>query len=182
MRSLLLIVAVLSASAALAHPRGFHKLDRIVVHPDRVEVLVTLEVDGGRRAQLLRAGVDLNRDGEVGKDEARKLKQQLTRLAVRPLKVSFSGYEAALAVVEAKVSLRGDRRVTESGVSIAVLMEAPLPAKVLTGMELVVADESPDGTHVRVEAQQAGPDGGVAQTSAELQPGERLTWRLPGAM
>ncbi|MBX5484924.1 MAG: hypothetical protein IRZ16_24140 [Myxococcaceae bacterium] len=179
------LVLLVSFSAA-AHARGFHKKVAVVVHPTTVQVLVVMDIDGGGlRTQMLRTGADANHDGLLDATEAQTLKAQLVDLARRPLQLSLSGYVLRPKLVDAKLGLRDDRRTSDTGLSIAAVLEAPLPQPVFGGMELIVEDEAPDASHVRVEAEQdtGVPDAGPPPSAAaDLQPGERLTLKLQSAM
>ena len=183
MRAVVVIAAVLLlALPAWAHPQGFHKHVRIVVHEDRVEALVVMDVDGGRRSQLLRAGADKDGNGKLDDAEVERLRAQLGALATSKLKMSFSGHAITLAPEEVKLNLRGDRKTSEAALSVAVLLGSKLPAAPREGMELVVQDTSPDRSHVKVEAEQAVavPDekGRPPYGQGELRPGERFVLKL----
>lgn len=177
-------MALLVSALAQAHPRGFHKRVQAVVHPDKVEVLVRMDLDGSPKAQWLRTSADANKDGLLDAAEAQVLKAELVDLVLRPLQLSLSGYVLRLQLVEAKVGLREDRRTSDTGVSFAALFESTLPQPVFRGMELIIEDEAPDASHVRVEAEQeVEEDGGTPpHAEAELQPGDRLSLKLLGAM
>ena len=179
-----LLIVLLVSTTALAHPKGFHKIDQAVIHPRKVEVLVRMDLDSGAKAQFLRRNADTDHDGRIDAAEAQALKAQLIDLVRRPLYVTLSGYVLQLEPKDAKLGLREDRRANETGVSIAVLFESTLPQPVFSGMELVIEDQSPDASHVRVEAEQdVGVDGDSGPyAQADLQPGERLSLRLQGAM
>ncbi len=168
---------------AEAHPRGFHKRVRTVVKPDVVEVLVTLDVDSGRRAELLRSNADANHDGVLGAEELARLKSELVTLTRRPLKVSISGFVLQFEPVESKLSLRDDPRTGAEGLSVAVLLETKLPQPLFAGMELVVQDEAPDRSHVKVEAEQLMQDGAAGPwAEKDLKTGDRLQLRLRNPM
>lgn len=172
--------------AAQAHARGFHKKLQIVVQARKIQVLVTLDIDGGTRTQVLRAGADVDKNGTIDTAEAQALKARLVTLASRPLRLSLSGYAVRPALVEAKVNLREDRTVSDAGLSIAALLEAELPQPLFAGMELSIEDEAPDASHVRVEAVQdvGGERKAEDRPSVEgdLQPGDRLALKLQGPM
>ncbi|MGA9526275.1 MAG: hypothetical protein WBV82_32745 [Myxococcaceae bacterium] len=177
------LAAGLTGTVAEAHPRGFHKRVRVVVKPDVVEVLVTLDVDSGRRAALLRSNADSNHDGVLQEKELARLKSELVTLARRPLQLSISGFVLRADPVDSKLSLRGDPRTGSEGLSVAVLLETKLPQQLFAGMELEVLDEAPDRSHVKVEAEQVLA-GGAAGPWAEkdLKPGDRLQLRLRNPM
>ncbi len=178
-----LSVGLVSGPVAEAHPRGFHKRVRVVVKPDVVEVLVTLDVDGGNRAALLRSNADSNHDGVLHEEEIARLKSELVTLCRRPLKLSISGHALRPEPVESKLSLRDDPRTGSEGLSLAVLFETKLPQPLFAGMELEVLDEAPDRSHVKVEAEQVLA-GGAAGPWAEkdLKSGDRLQLRLQNPM
>ena len=173
------LAVLLGATAAQAHPQGFHKKVVLNVSRYRIDGLITMDVDGGERCRLIRDGADANRDGVLSGDEVKALKDKLLRLATLALKLSLSGFPVPPQVKDVKLDLRKDRAVSESGVSIAVLLEDPHPAAVHVGTELVVEDASPDQSPVHVEVNQALPDGGVEPPAAtELEPGVKWKVRL----
>lgn len=176
------MAAVLSLWAGLAfgHASGFHKRTVLTVAPQKLEALITLDVDGGTRAKLLRAGADLDRTGQLSKQEREALRNKLAGLARRPLKVSVAGYPASFELVESKIDLRGNFGRGEDGVSVALLLEARLPEKISPGMKLALEDASPDSSHVAVQVHQSSADGGSEVASMELLPGARLEVRLNG--
>lgn len=171
---------LLLAAAAQAHPSGFHKRTRVTVSAREVQVLLTLDVDSGKRCALLRGGADLDRDGQISDEQALGLERKLAGLAKRPLRLEISGYPVSLREEGAKLSLRGDRRVSEEGLSVAVLLRARLPGKVSEGMELSVEDSSPDRSHVVVEVHQASAldAGEEPPVQGELLAGQKLRARL----
>ncbi|MBI3183136.1 MAG: hypothetical protein HYZ28_13440 [Myxococcales bacterium] len=180
MSSRVAAIILFAPLASLGHPRGFHKRTVVSVSARQVDVLVTMDVDEGKRSGLLRAGADADRDGSLSDAEAAELRRKLSELAVRPLKVEISGYAVRLEEREAKLSLRGERRATEEGMSVAVLATAKLPSEVTPGMSLGVEDASPDRSHVEVQVYQAaGQDAGAsAPVRKVLLPGQRLEVRL----
>ncbi len=170
---------VLLAAVASAHPQGVHKRTVITVSAKSLEVLVTVDFDGGKRSELLRRSADADGDGRLDADEAGVLKRKLKDMVARPLWLDISTHRLHLTAVDAKLSLRGDERVSGEGLSVAVLFRADFPRQVTPGMTLTVKDASPDGSHVRVEVYQASSgDGGVEGQQREIMPGEAMTVRL----
>ncbi len=170
--------ALLLCSVASAHPQGYHQHVRVVVHAERVEVLVVLDVDEGKRAQLLRAGADANADGRLEGEELERLRARLVGLATGRLKVELSGFTPALRLQENKINLRDRFTTGTDGLSVAVLLEAPLPKAPSEGMELRVHASSPDRSHVRVETEQVLEGGGGPSLSRDVRHGEYLSLRL----
>lgn len=173
-----MIAAVLAL--VLTHPQGFHKRVTLELWRAELRALVVMDLDGGERCQLLRAGADRNHDGLLDPEETRALKKKLTTLATRALKVSISGYPVPLEVKEAKLTLKQDPRVGPSGVSVAVLLETRLPQPVSPGMSLWVEDTSPDSSPVEIEVFQHGlADAGVLpQLKQSVGASERVTLPL----
>jgi hypothetical protein len=170
----------LLAGAAWAHPEGFHKRTLVTLSARAVEVLVTLDVDSGKRSQLLRAGADQDRDGALCERERQALRRKLARLAARGLRLEIADYPVRLVEQEAKLNLRGDRRASEAGLSAAVRLEASLPAAIAPGMTLGLEDLSPDRSHVAVQIHQAGAEDAPAEPPVfrDLLPGEQVRVRL----
>jgi hypothetical protein len=85
---------------------------------------------------------------------------------------------------EVRFSLRQDPSVSDTGISVAVLVELPMPGQVRPGMELVVQDRSPDGSEVEVEvsevAEEASGSRRHAFTVAEGRDGRVRVGRLRG--
>ncbi len=156
------ILGLLTASSAGGHPKGFHKRLMLQSAEKRLDVVVVMDLDGGERTQLLRASMDLNGDGVLGKEERAQLKARLASLATGRLKVSISGYPLPLTARESKLDLRGDVRAGEAGLSVAVLLEAAYPERPSPGMELSVTDESPDDSHIHLTVTE-GETGQVAE-------------------
>ena len=142
--------------------------------------LVVMDVDGGERCELLRAGADTNKDGELDGPETAALKKKLVTLATRALKLSLSGYPVPIVVKDAKVTRKEDPRVSKSGVSVAVLLEIQHPYAVTPGMTLTLEDTAPDFSTVEVEVyQHAAPDAGQEPAVQQTLPsGEALKVRL----
>jgi hypothetical protein len=165
----------------LAHPQGFHTRVTLELYSTSIVGLIAMDIDGGDRTELLRAGVDANKDGVLDAAETGALKKKLTSMATRALKLWISGYPIAIEVKDAKVSLKSDPRVGPGGVSVAVLLELKHPYAVTPGMSLWLEDTAPDFGHVEVEViQHPAPDAGVREppVSKSLPSGERLTVRL----
>jgi hypothetical protein len=170
---------LMSGQPAHGHARGTHKRLLLTISDQRVEVLVTLDVDEGERATLLRRGADRDGSGRLEGPEVAALRERLTRLALRPVEIRVGGYPVRLAATEAKLSLRGEEGAQHGGLNVAVLARAELPQPPREGMVLEVADASPDGSRVRVEAQQQWAQGGTAPVqAADLRPKERMRFRL----
>jgi hypothetical protein len=178
-RAILAAAGLLLPGLAGAHPSGIHKRDDVTVTAADFTVLVSLEIDSGKRAQLLRQGVDLDGDGLLSNAERTELRRQLLTMARREFALEVSGFRVAFTEAEeAKLSLREDPRASDAGLSFALLLHATHP-KVTPGMELVVKDGSPDGSPALVTVFQAGADGGVGQqTQKEISVGEMLRVRL----
>lgn len=172
--------AALVIALVLAHPQGFHKRVTLELWSTSISGLVVMDLDGGERCELLRAGADVNRDGVLDGAETKALKKKLTTLATRALKLWISGYPVAVEVKETKVTLKEDSRVSQTGVSVAVLLEMRHPYAVTAGMSLWLEDTAPDFSHVEIEVFQHGlTDAGAAlpfQQSAQA--GERVTVKL----
>ncbi len=140
-----------------------------------------MDVDGGDRTELIRAGADANRDGVLDPAETGALKKKLTAMATRALKLWISGYPIAIEAKDTKVSLKNDNRVGKAGLSVAVLLELKHPYAVTPGMSLWLEDTAPDLSTVEVEviqhpAADAGP--GEPPVQKTLPSGERLIVRL----
>lgn len=173
MRGFLALLLLLPA-AAFAHPKGFHKKVLLTVEGGRAAALVVMDVDDSERAELLRATADSDRNGVLSRDETAKLRAKLVELATSKLRVSVSGHRLSLPVKDVRLSLRQEKRVGESGMSVAVMLESELPGKIVSGMVMVVEDTSPDGSPVQVELGQT--DAGVV--SREILAGEKIDLRL----
>jgi hypothetical protein len=171
---------VLLASGAFAHPQGFHKKVVLNVSLYRIDGLIAMDVDGGERCRLIRDGADQNRDGKLSGDEVKALEDKLVRMATRALKLSLSGFPIPFKVKEIKIDLRKDHAVSETGVSVAVLLEDPHPAAVSVGTQLEIEDSSPDLSPVRFEVNQvpAGDAGVEAPSTTDLESGVKWKVRL----
>lgn len=175
-----LLLGLLWAPFAEAHPEGFHARFAFTVTRTTLTGLLVLDVDSGERCELLRAGADLNHDGVLSKEEKRALELKLASFVTRPLKVSISGAPVPLTVQETKLNLRGDPGVTRSGLSVALLLEVHHPHEVSPGMHLEVETVTPDQSPVRLEVVQALAAGepGPAETRLELESGKKARVRL----
>lgn len=164
----------------LTHAAGFHKRTVLTVRPRELAALVTLDVDGGKRCRLLRDAADANRNGRLDDQELATLRAKLVELAQNGLEASVASYGVQLKVRQARLSAKGDRQVSETGLSVALLLSAELPEAISPGMTLIVKDTSPDKSHIALEVFQAGEDSGAQRTEASLTSGEQLVVRLTG--
>ena len=151
-----LLLGVLLALPALAHPQGFHKKLTFTLTKTKVSALIVMDVDAGERCLLLREPADSNRDGMLSGEEVAQLKDRLVKMATRPLKLSISGAPIPLTVKETKLSLREDRRANDSALSVAVLVEIELSQAMGVGMSFEVEDVSPDQSTIVVQVFQEG--------------------------
>jgi hypothetical protein len=149
-------LVVLTAGAAHAHPKGFHKKVTVTVTATRISALVVMDVDSGERCLLLREAVDANRDGLIAGDEVGKLKERLVKLATSSLQLGLSGAPLPLQVKDGKVSLRDDKRANDSPLSVAVLLELDHPHAVRPGMHLEFTDVSPDTSSIVLQVYEEG--------------------------
>ncbi len=172
--------AALLLALVVAHPQGFHTRVSLELWSTSITGLVVMDVDGGDRCELLRAGADTNRDGELDGAETAGLKKKLVTLATRALKLWISGYPVPVVVKDAKITLKEDPRVSKSGVSVAVLLEIQHPYAVTPGMSLWLEDTAPDYSTVEVEVFQHVPEdaGAPEPTRQSLASGARLKVRL----
>jgi hypothetical protein len=172
---------LLCSGAALAHPKGFHTKIAFSVSKFAVDGLLVMDVDGGDRCKLLRQGVDMNRDGVLEPEESELLKKKLVTMAMRALKVGISGAPVPLQVKDVKLSLREDRGAnSDTGLSVALMLEGTHPHAVTPGMNLEIEDSSPDFSPVVLEISAlSSPDGGPEGLERyELPSGEKHTVRL----
>jgi len=167
----------LVVALVLAHPQGFHKRVTLELKRTTVDGLIVMDLDGGERCELLRAGADTNRDGRLDPPEVTALKKKLTTLATLGLKLWISGYPVPLQIQQTKLSLKEDFRVSQSGVSVAVLLSMRLPYPVTPGMSLGLEDTAPDQSPVEIEVFQhgLGDAGALPQVKRSVGPGERMT-------
>ncbi|MGV3621662.1 MAG: hypothetical protein ACO1OB_12635 [Archangium sp.] len=149
-------VVALVATAAFAHPTGFHKKLTITVTRTKLSALIVMDVDSGERCLLLREAVDSNRDGVLAGEEVAKLKERLVKMATGPLKLGISGAPLLMTSKEAKLSLREDRRANDSPLSVAVMFEIPLSPTPGEGTQLEVTDTSPDQSTIVLQVSQSG--------------------------
>jgi hypothetical protein len=173
-------VLLLLPAAALAHPKGFHTRIAFSVSKYAVDALLVMDVDGSERSKLLREGVDTNGNGVIDGDETAALKKKLAAMATRALKVGISSAPVPLTVKDVKLSLREDRSVSQTGLSVAVMLEGVHPHEVTPGMSLEVEDTSPDYSPVVIEVSAlSATDGGAeALERYELPAGEKHAIRL----
>jgi hypothetical protein len=169
---------LLLSSAALAHPQGFHKKVVLNVSLYRVDGLIAMDVDGGERCRLIRDGADQNRDGKLSGDELKALEDKLVRMATRALKLSLSGFPVPFKIKETKIDLRKDHAVSETGVSVAVLIEDPHPAAVTVGTQLEIEDSSPDLSPVRFEVNQVPPADAGVEPPAQKDLESGVKWKV----
>lgn len=171
---------MLLLTLVVAHPQGFHKRVSLELWATSITGLVVMDIDGGERCELLRAGADANHDGELDGPETAVLKKKLVTLATRALKLWISGYPVPVVVKDAKVTLKEDPRVSKTGVSVAVLLETEHPYAVTPGMSLWLEDTSPDFSEVEVEVfQHSAEDGGGPEPVKQaVASGARLKVRL----
>jgi|CXWL01.1.fsa_nt_gi hypothetical protein len=177
----LISALLLVAAVAHAHPEGFHKRIALTVTRDGLDGLLTMDVDGGERCELMRAGADTNRDGLLQPAEVAALKAKLLKLAMVALQLEVSGYKLTVQTVESKISLKEEPRVAKAGLSLAVMLKVDFPQKATPGLELRLRDTAPDEAPVQVHIypQLAGDGGSSADVSRELNKGEVLAVRLP---
>ncbi|MEW5743223.1 MAG: hypothetical protein AB1938_30215 [Myxococcota bacterium] len=171
---------LLAASLAHAHPQGFHKKLTFTLTKTTVTGLVVMDVDSGERCTVLRQAADADGDGVVKGAEVTALKERLTSMATRTLKLGVSGAAIAVTVKESKLSLREDPRVGEAGLSVAVLIELTHPHEVSEGMSFEVTDTSPDLSPVVVQVFQAAQKGTPPEApfQSELEAGKTVKVRL----
>lgn len=170
----------LLAALVVAHPAGFHERVALSVSRQAVDGLVVLDLDRSETARLIRAGADFDHDGVISAVERGALQKKLVALAVGGLKLGISGFALTVKVADVKMSMRGDDRVTDLGLSVAMMIEAAVSSPIGEGMKLEVEAKSPDESHVVVEVSAvAGRDGGVvAVERRDLAAGEKWSVRL----
>lgn len=169
------------AGVAYAHKAGFHKKTHLTVSAYAVEALLTLDVDEGAAAELLRQGADVNRDGQLTGHELEGLKTRLAGMATRGLKVKVGGLSIPFAAQETKLSVRDDATTSRAGLSVAVWALSEHPWAVGEGAWLELQDTSPDFSHVAFDialltAADAG--GGSSSETREAASGEKVRLRL----
>ncbi|MFT3706998.1 MAG: hypothetical protein QM817_04945 [Archangium sp.] len=160
---------LLVATAAAAHPKGFHKKAIITLTHTRVSALVVMDVDSGDRCLLLREAVDSNRNGKIEGEEVAKLKERLVKMATSTLVLGLSGAPLKLTIKDTKLNLREDPRANDSPLSVAVLLELDHKDAVSSGMKLEFTDTSPDQSTVVLQVFQEGMAG--APFEAEVKSG-----------
>lgn len=174
------LAAAFLAATALAHPQGFHKKLTFTLTKTAITALVVMDVDSGARCAVLRQAADGDSDGLLAGAEVTALKERLAEMALRTLALGVSGAPVAVTVKESKLSLRGDPRVSESGLSLALLVEVRHPHAVSEGMAFEVTDTSPDLSPVMVQVFQAAAKGAApeAPVQIELEAGKTASVRL----
>jgi hypothetical protein len=173
------VVFALLAVTADAHPRGFHKKLVLTAYRARLEGLMSMDADGAERTRGLRAAADADGDGKLSKSELKQLQDRVVKLAIGSLKLEISGAKIPVEVKDAKLNVHGDFTVSDSGLSVAVLLMMKHPHEVTPGMTLVVEDRAPDLSEVPVEVYQARTgDAGVEVQKAELKVGDKMKVRL----
>ncbi|MBL8949277.1 MAG: hypothetical protein JNK82_00775 [Myxococcaceae bacterium] len=166
-------------AALLSHAAGFHERVSIAVSRQNVDGLLVMDVDAGEQAKLIRAGADVNRDGALSAPERGALQKKLVAMATGSLKLGLSGFALTLAVTDVKLSTRNDDAVSESGLSLAVMLAASVKSPIGEGIKLEVEATSPDSSHVLVEVSASRPDAGVeAVEKRELAAGEKWAVRV----
>ena len=150
------LLVALVATAAFAHPTGFHKKLTVTVTKTKLSALVVMDVDSGERCLLLREAVDSNRDGVLSGEEVAKLKERLVKMVTSPLRLGISGAPLSVGPKESKLSLRDDRRANDSPLSVAVMFELPLSPTPGEGTQLEVTDTSPDQSSIVLQVFQSG--------------------------
>lgn len=167
----------LAASAAGAHPEGFHQRLTFTVSRTTLTGLLVLDVDSGERCELLRAGADANHDGTLSKTERQALEKKLRSFVERPLKLAISSFPLPPGITESKLSLRSDDSVSRSGLSLALLLEVKHPSAISPGMHLEVTSSSPDLSPIRLEVLQAA-EPAEAPFAGEVDSGAQTRVRL----
>lgn len=164
----------------LAHPEGFHKKIVFTLHKFDVQALLVMDIDGGERCSLIRAGADADHDGVLSATEAAALKNRLVAIAMQSLKVRFSGAPFALEVRESKINLHQDSGVSESGLSVAIFIDQHHREPATEGLRFEVEDQSPDRSPVNLEVFQvpAAEAGTLAPYTTELEAGRPASVRL----
>ena len=177
-----LAALILSAMPAVstAHPAGFHERLALSVSRQAVDGLLVMDIDAGVTAKNIRAGADFDHDGVISPAERKALEKKLVGLATQGLKLGISGYPLTPKVTGVKMSMRDDPGANETGLSLALMLEAVVKTPIGEGMKLEVQAESPDKSHVIVEVSAvSGKDAGVeALERKELGAGEKMTVRL----
>ncbi len=177
---LVLLSAIVLAEVAHAHPQGFHKKIVFTLTRHTVHALLVMDIDGGERCSLIRSGADLNHDGVLSTDETGVLKKRLVAMAMKSLKVGFSGAPVTLEISESKVNLHADPRVNESGLSVAVLLSLTHSPAANPGMAFEVEDTAPDLSTVNLQVFQvsAADAGAGVAFEGDAESGRKTSVRL----
>jgi hypothetical protein len=137
-----------------------------------------MDIDSGPACLTLREPADENRNGQLDKDEVLNLKKRLTSMATKNFKLAISGAPVAIELKESKISLRDDLRVTDTGISVAVMFEVRHPYAASEGMTLDVTDASPDRTPIVLEVAQESTTPGLDIQPIEIESGKPQRLRL----
>ncbi len=172
--------ALLAASLAWGHPQGFHKKLVFTLTRTELQALLVMDVDGGDRCALIRAGADQNHDGVLSPEETGALKKRLVAMATKSLSVAFSGARVAMVPRESKINLHQDPRVSESGLSVALVFDVRHNTPLSPGMALEVEDTAPDLSTVNLQVFQVpAGDAGIDQPfDADIASGQKTSIRL----
>jgi len=154
-RGWLAATVALVAFATEAHPEGFHAKYAFTLTKTTLVGLLVLDVDGGSRCELIRAGADADHDGKLSVPERRALETKLASFITRPLKLGISSAPLPLTIKESKLNLHDDPSVSKSGLSVALLLEVNHPYEISPGMHFELEASTPDQSHLRVEVVQA---------------------------
>lgn len=174
MRFVPLAALLFVSSTVEAHPQGFHLKTLITLTPNKVSVLLTMDVDSGTRCLLIREAADADRDGVLRGDEVKSIEKKLVSLLTKNLKLDLGGAALPTDLKESKVSLRGDLRANDTGFSVAVLLEITHAHPVAAGTPFHFENIAPDLSAMAVEVFQ--PD--LEPLRQELESGKPLTVRL----
>ncbi len=169
-----LAALVFVAQAVQAHPQGFHLRTVMTLTPRKTQVLLTMDVDSGTRCLLIREAADEDRDGVLRGDEVKRIEKKLVSLLTRNLKLDVGGAPLPTEMKEAKVSLRSDLRVNDTGFSVAVLIDIEHPHPLPVGSVFHFENVAPDLSAISVEVFQ--PHGEPLRQ--EVESGMPLTVRL----
>ncbi len=175
-------MSVLAAlmSLLLAHPQGFHKKIVFTLHKFDLQGLMVMDIDGGERCSLIRAGADIDHDGVLSVAETAALQKRLVAMAMKQLTVRFSGAPFAIEARESKINLHQDSSVSQSGLSVAIFIDQHHREPATEGLGFEVADQSPDRSPVNLEVFQvpAIDAGCVPVFTTELEAGRMAVVRL----
>jgi hypothetical protein len=156
----------LSASVALAHPRGFHVKMTFTLTPSTVTGLLVMDVDSGPQCRLLREAADENRNGVLDPPEVKALDRRLAAMLTRNLKLGVAGAPIPVRVTQTKLSLREDLRAGDAGFSVAVLLEVAHPHAISEGMQFEVQNVSPDLSTLAIEVLQVDQAPALAEVES----------------